>query len=132
MESEGQTEVKRLIEPVIDEGEELESSSHHQLMQRSLPPPYCEDDEAVSSTAAAVRSGWRHSWILATIVLCLYGFFKEFKPSEPFLTPYLTSDFKNFTKNEVLHICGMEVNDRYPLATLSKGTINFIIAGGDK
>ena len=39
-------------------------------------------------------------WLYATIILCLYGFFKEFKPSEPFLTPYLV-DFKNFTKNEV-------------------------------
>lgn len=39
-------------------------------------------------------------WIYATVVLCCYGFFKELKPSEPFLTPYLV-DTKNFTKDEV-------------------------------
>lgn len=44
-------------------------------------------------------------WIYATIILCCYGFFKEFKPSEPFLTPYLednsTNSSKNFTKAQV-------------------------------
>ena len=44
---------------------------------------------------------WYRHWIFATVMLCCYGFFKEFKPSEPFLTPYLTSDTKNFTKDEV-------------------------------
>ena len=29
-------------------------------------------------------------WIYPTVFLCLYGFFKEFKPSEPFLNPFLT------------------------------------------
>ena len=103
-------EVKRLIEPVIDEGEELESSHH--LLLHSDPPPYRAREEEFTSTTtttAAVRGGWRSSWILATVVLCLYGFFKEFKPSEPFLTPYLTSDFKNFTKNEVV----LQFNDHF-------------------
>ena len=45
-------------------------------------------------------SWWRH-WIFATLMLCSYGFFKEFKPSEPFLTPYLTSEVKNFTKTQL-------------------------------
>lgn len=44
---------------------------------------------------------WYRHWIFATVMLCCYGFFKEFKPSEPFLTPYLTSEIKNFTKDEV-------------------------------
>ena len=39
-------------------------------------------------------------YIYATIILCCYGFFKEFKPSEPFLTPYLV-DVKNITKDDV-------------------------------
>ena len=29
-------------------------------------------------------------WLFPTALLCLYGFFKEFKPSEPFLNPFLT------------------------------------------
>lgn len=42
------------------------------------------------------------AWLYATIILCCYGFFKEFKASEPFLTPYLVDpNFKNFTKDQV-------------------------------
>ena len=29
-------------------------------------------------------------WLFPTVLLCLYGFFKEFKPSEPFLNPFIT------------------------------------------
>ena len=43
----------------------------------------------------------RRHWIYATLILCSYGFFKEFKPSEPFLTPFLVSDVKNFTKSQL-------------------------------
>ena len=32
-------------------------------------------------------------------MLCLYGFFKEFKPSEPYLTPFLTDNSSNSSKN---------------------------------
>lgn len=37
------------------------------------------------------------NWKLIVTILCIYGFFKEFRPLEPFLTPYLRSDLKNFT-----------------------------------
>ena len=45
----------------------------------------------------------RGLWIYSTIILLLYGFFKEFKPSESFLTPYLenATDGKNFSKSYV-------------------------------
>eukprot|EP00095_Tigriopus_kingsejongensis_P003036 maker-scaffold1070_size64748-snap-gene-0.13 protein:Tk03036 transcript:maker-scaffold1070_size64748-snap-gene-0.13-mRNA-1 annotation:"hypothetical protein DAPPUDRAFT_59074" len=36
------------------------------------------------------------------VILCLFGFFKELKPSEPYLTEYLTGEeFKNITKDDV-------------------------------
>uniref|UniRef100_A0A0N5B3L7 MFS domain-containing protein n=1 Tax=Strongyloides papillosus TaxID=174720 RepID=A0A0N5B3L7_STREA len=41
----------------------------------------------------------KHKFII--IFLCLYGFFKEFRPITPFLTPFLISEKKGFTKNEV-------------------------------
>ncbi len=66
--------------------------------QHQAPSP--DDEEEEDDTGARSRSLWKH-WIYATVMLCCYGFFKEFKPSEPFLTPYLVDD-KNFTKNEVL------------------------------
>uniref|UniRef100_A0A0N4ZP64 MFS domain-containing protein n=1 Tax=Parastrongyloides trichosuri TaxID=131310 RepID=A0A0N4ZP64_PARTI len=34
-------------------------------------------------------------------LLCLYGFFKEFRPITPFLTPLLISKEKGFTKEEI-------------------------------
>lgn len=68
-----------------------------------------DDDDAAVPSAVPVAEfyqrgpvRWYKHWIFATVMLCCYGFFKEFKPSEPFLTPYLTSsDTKNFTKDEV-------------------------------
>ena len=30
------------------------------------------------------------TWPVTCAILCLFGFLKDFKPSEPFLTPYLT------------------------------------------
>eukprot|EP00094_Tigriopus_californicus_P013880 TCALIF_13435-PA protein Name:"Similar to SLC19A2 Thiamine transporter 1 (Homo sapiens)" AED:0.06 eAED:0.08 QI:5/0/0/1/0.33/0.5/4/0/369 len=36
------------------------------------------------------------------LILCLFGFFKELKPSEPYLTEYLTGfEYKNLTKDDV-------------------------------
>ena len=45
----------------------------------------------------------RRLWIYSVIVLLLYGFFKELKPSEAFLTPYLTNSTggKNFSVDDV-------------------------------
>ncbi|NXK53676.1 S19A3 protein, partial [Chauna torquata] len=43
----------------------------------------------------------KSNWTFPTLVLCLYGFFYMMKPSEPFLTPYLTGPDKNLTIVEV-------------------------------
>ena len=47
-----------------------------------------------------VSASGKRPWVYFTIIMCCYAFFKEFKPSEAFLTPYLV-DSKNFTKLEV-------------------------------
>ena len=46
------------------------------------------------------RNNNSRPWVYFTVIICCYGFFKEFKPSEAFLTPYLV-DSKNFTTLEV-------------------------------
>ncbi|EDO34856.1 predicted protein, partial [Nematostella vectensis] len=51
-------------------------------------------------------------WQKATLLLCLYGFFKEMKPSEPFLTPYLRAPPKNITDEQL-------ENEIYPVWTYS-------------
>lgn len=58
------------------------------------------DDNPPSPLTASPAPTQQH-WLFATLILCSYGFFKEFKPSEPFLTPYLVSGVKNFTKAEL-------------------------------
>ncbi|XP_063967276.1 thiamine transporter 2-like [Lytechinus pictus] len=49
------------------------------------------------------------NWLIPTALLCSYGFLKEVRPSEPFLTPYLRGD-KNLTEQQV-------DNEVYPVWT---------------
>ncbi|XP_063297005.1 thiamine transporter 2-like [Pelobates fuscus] len=40
-------------------------------------------------------------WLYPTLILCIYGFFTFLRPSEPFLTPYLTGPEHNLTIEQV-------------------------------
>ncbi|XP_012527778.1 thiamine transporter 2 [Monomorium pharaonis] len=40
-------------------------------------------------------------WIKISCILCMFGCFKDFRPSESFVTDYLTGPWKNFTADEV-------------------------------
>ncbi|XP_030638057.1 thiamine transporter 1 isoform X1 [Chanos chanos] len=51
-------------------------------------------------------------WLFPTVLLCIYGFFTNLRPSEPFLTAFLMGPDKNLTETEV-------VNEIYPLWTYS-------------
>ncbi|KFV88989.1 Thiamine transporter 2, partial [Fulmarus glacialis] len=59
-----------------------------------------------------------NTWTFPTLILCLYGFFYMMKPSEPFLTPYLTGPDKNLTIDEV-------TNQIFPVWTYSYLAILF-------
>ncbi|XP_072020040.1 thiamine transporter 2-like isoform X1 [Amphiura filiformis] len=50
-------------------------------------------------------------WLIPSILLCVFGFFKESLPSEPFLTPYLVQ-YKNISEEAV-------TNQIYPIWTYS-------------
>ncbi|XP_069492581.1 thiamine transporter 1 [Ambystoma mexicanum] len=65
---------------------------------------------AVSARRAMLLSG--PGWIMPTALLCLYGFFCNLRPSEPFLTPYLLGPDKNLTERQVF-------NEIYPVWTYS-------------
>ncbi|XP_071391586.1 reduced folate transporter [Centroberyx affinis] len=41
------------------------------------------------------------TWKWSVIFLCFYGFMASIKPGEPFITPYLLSPDKNFTREQV-------------------------------
>ncbi|XP_029029996.1 thiamine transporter 1 [Betta splendens] len=52
------------------------------------------------------------SVLCPTLLLCVYGFFSNMRPSEPFLTAYLMEPDKNLTETQV-------VNQIYPVWTYS-------------
>ncbi|XP_063224208.1 thiamine transporter 1-like [Bacillus rossius redtenbacheri] len=49
-------------------------------------------------------------WLRVSLLLCLFGFLKEFRPSEPYVTHYLVGPWKNFTSDQVNQ-------DIYPVGT---------------
>lgn len=51
-------------------------------------------------------------WIKISFLLCMFGCFKDFRPSESFVTDYLTGRWKNLTDDEVNQYI-------YPVATYS-------------
>uniref|UniRef100_A0A1B6H9P4 Major facilitator superfamily (MFS) profile domain-containing protein n=1 Tax=Homalodisca liturata TaxID=320908 RepID=A0A1B6H9P4_9HEMI len=51
-------------------------------------------------------------YIKISILLCIYGVFKEFRPAEPYIVPYMTSPPLNFTAQQINH-------DIFPVSTYS-------------
>ncbi|XP_068165244.1 reduced folate transporter [Antennarius striatus] len=58
-------------------------------------------DALPSSDVAPEETGEPKDWKWAVIFLCFFGFMASIKPGEPFITPYLLSPEKNFTRKEV-------------------------------
>lgn len=51
-------------------------------------------------------------WINISLILCLFGFYREIRPSEPFITEFLSGEWRNITSEQV----NREV---YPVGTYS-------------
>ncbi|XP_030383027.1 thiamine transporter 1-like [Scaptodrosophila lebanonensis] len=51
-------------------------------------------------------------WLKVSLLLCTFGFFRELRPSEPFVTEYLSGDYRNITSDQI----NKEV---YPFGTYS-------------
>lgn len=49
-------------------------------------------------------------WLRYTLALCIYGFFREFRPSEPFIIPFLDGPWREVTMEQVTQLV-------YPIAT---------------
>lgn len=70
-------------------------------------------DTAVSAPAGLspadgppVEDGGSRKLDWSVIFLCFYGFMASIKPGEPFITPYLLSTEKNFTREQVSDVLG--------------------------
>lgn len=56
-------------------------------------------------------------WLQISLILSVFGFFREFRPSEPFVTEFLTSEkWRNITEDQV----NFEV---YPIGTYATLTL---------
>lgn len=60
---------------------------------------------ALSAPAMAVPAVPAVRWGWVAALLAGYGFLKEVRPSEPYITPFLTGPDKNFTEEQVRR-CG--------------------------
>lgn len=58
-------------------------------------------------------------WLWVTLLLCMFGFFKEVRPSESFLTQYL-EEWKNLTLDQIN-------NEVYPVWTYSYLALLFVV-----
>lgn len=59
------------------------------------------EDAVLPTQDASPPDDDAHKRKLAVLFLCFYGFMSSIKPCEPFITPYLLSPEKNFTREEV-------------------------------
>ncbi|KAM4694388.1 thiamine transporter 2-like [Discoglossus pictus] len=46
----------------------------------------------------------KRTWLYPVILLCVYGFFLNMKPAEPFYTPFMIGHHKNFTIEQVMNV----------------------------
>ncbi|KAH8377162.1 hypothetical protein KR093_003734 [Drosophila rubida] len=51
-------------------------------------------------------------WLKISLLLCIFGFFREMRPSEPYVTEYLAGDWRNLTAEQVYQ-------EVYPFGTYS-------------
>ncbi|CAL4103023.1 unnamed protein product, partial [Meganyctiphanes norvegica] len=59
-------------------------------------------------------------WLKTCLLLCSYGFFKEMKPSESFLTEYLLGPPQNLTESQVYY-------QVYPVLTYSNPALVIVV-----
>ncbi|XP_028645281.1 thiamine transporter 2 isoform X2 [Grammomys surdaster] len=50
---------------------------------------------------SSCRTPPSNSWVYPTVILCFFGFFSMFRPSESFLIPFLSEPSKNLTSTEM-------------------------------
>lgn len=53
-----------------------------------------------------------NNWLLISLVLCMFGFLKELRPSEPFIYEFLIGEWRNITADQVNQVV-------YPTGTYS-------------
>ncbi|XP_048056852.1 reduced folate transporter [Megalobrama amblycephala] len=80
-----------------DNKEEMRTDGNGHTVESVAPESVIlESKEDLENQAQRTRS-----WIWSVVYLCFYGFMVQLKPGEPFITPYLLSAEKNFSREQV-------------------------------
>ncbi|KAF5902947.1 folate transporter 1, partial [Clarias magur] len=80
-------------------GEVKEQMTNSNSSEKDLEEP--PDHELSSKTEVNTELQTQQAWKWSVIFLCFYGFMVQLKPGEAFITPYLLSTEKNFTREQV-------------------------------
>ncbi|XP_067315456.1 reduced folate transporter [Pseudorasbora parva] len=84
-------------EKTEDSMDDMRTGGNGHSMENVAPESVVlESKEDLEAQAENTRS-----WIWSVVYLCFYGFMVQLKPGEPFITPYLLSTEKNFTREQV-------------------------------
>lgn len=59
--------------------------------------------ESLSGAENGTGKEGSRTWQWSVVFLCFYGFMVQLKPGEPFITPFLLSPEKNFTREQVCY-----------------------------
>ncbi|KAM7365512.1 hypothetical protein PAMP_016432 [Pampus punctatissimus] len=80
-------------EPASEDGGRHENGDMEMAVSASETPS--------PSNVVPEKAGESRKWMWSVMFLCFYGFMASIKPGEPFITPYLLSLEKNFTREQV-------------------------------
>uniref|UniRef100_A0A665W7Y3 Solute carrier family 19 member 1 n=1 Tax=Echeneis naucrates TaxID=173247 RepID=A0A665W7Y3_ECHNA len=78
------------------------ASGHNDADNGDVEMAVSASEALASSKGPPVEATEARKWKWAVIFLCFYGFMSSMKPGESFMTPYLLSPEKNFTKQQLL------------------------------
>ncbi|KAK7893294.1 hypothetical protein WMY93_022446 [Mugilogobius chulae] len=88
--------------------ENFNTNGDELVVEKSMKLPRVEDGDCElaicasdSPSAPEAFQEEPRKWKCAVIFLCVFGFMSSIKPGEPFITPYLLSEEKNFTRVQV-------------------------------
>lgn len=103
-------------------------SEEEKELDLKVPEDKDYTEMAVSSLASQTPSGdppegvrGARKWQWNVVFLCFFGFMTSIKPGEPFITPYLLSPEKNFTREQVSErLCEFAVSERQPVRLFFK------------
>ncbi|KAJ8255862.1 hypothetical protein COCON_G00197260 [Conger conger] len=87
-----------MVDTMTGDDDDVRDADRDLMKDVMKPTGKPEDEEKGPSQTPATEPP---TWGWSVIFLCFYGFMFQQKPGEPFITPYLLSSTKNFTRDQI-------------------------------